>query len=395
MKTRKFLLPLALVALLLMSVSSVFAQGMDSQPCLGLEEADCELYYTFQEAGLPDSTAFDLTVAGTFSDGSEDIAFEVGATGAYVLDSAAAEAAAQAFEEIGVLDVSPRDFIELADGTVSAFDAELSLDINGIPGVTDMTGGEPFPTIDLWLVDGAAYADLSPFGMLLGDPTFAGVYGLDVFEITTTLLENVTLGDLLPDDMGMGGMDGMSMMGAQDAFTQGFNQGLATGAMMTEEDLVSFVTVERLADEEVDGMTVAVFQTTIDFEALFEMPMIREQIISSMEAQGAELPNNITADEFVDALSEAMSATTMTVTERYDTESNFLVSFDFTMDMVIDPAAFAQLDDTMTGEEQPLNIFVTVDFSRNSINQIDAIELPEGAQVVPTEALFGGMAPQS
>jgi len=254
MFTRKLLLPLMVVALLLVGVGSVFAQDMgmgDMEPCLGLSEEDCELYYEYQHAGLPESTAFDATIAGVIDAEGESMEFSVGLNGAYVLDAAAATAAADAFAEVGVLDVSPRDFIELADGTVSAFDAELSLDINGIPGVTDMTGGEPFPTIDLWLVDGVAYADLTIVGTLMGDPSFAGVYGLDVFDIVTVLLEDVTLGDLIPEDMGMGGMDGMGgmgMMGAQDAFTEGFNQGFQQGmmgAMMSEEDLMTFVTVER------------------------------------------------------------------------------------------------------------------------------------------------------
>lgn len=403
MFTRKLLLPLMVVALLLVGVGSVFAQDMgmgDMEPCLGLSEEDCELYYEYQYAGLPESTAFDATIAGVIDAEGESMEFSVGLSGAYVLDAAAATAAADAFAEVGVLDVSPRDFIELADGTVSAFDAELSLDINGIPGVTDMTGGEPFPTIDLWLVDGVAYADLTIVGTLMGDPTFAGVYGLDVFDIVTVLLEDVTLGDLIPEDMGMGGMDGMGgmgMMGAQDAFTEGFNQGFQQGmmgAMMSEEDLMTFVTVERLDDEQADGMTLNVFQTTVDISGVFAVPMIREQVITSIEQQGGI--DDMDVNVFVDALAAATAGSTVTVTERYDSESGYLVSFDMNMDFTLDPAPFAELDpEGFTGEEMPVTVNITFDFARNSINGIDAIELPEGAQVVPPAALFGGMAPQS
>ncbi len=399
MKTRKFLLPLAMIALLLASAGSVFAQDFDQEPCLGLDEADCELYYGFQETGLPESTAFDLTVDGRFDAEGDTFEFGVSASGAYVLDAAAATAAADAFGEVSVLDVSPRDFIELADGTVSAFDAELSLDINGIPGVSDMTGGEPFPTIDLWLVDGVAYADLTILGNLMGDPSLAGVYGLDVFDITTTLLEDVTLADLLPEDMGMGGMDdmgGMGMMGPQEAFTQGFTQGFNAGMALSDEDIASFATLTRLDDEEADGMTLAVFQTEVDVSAVFDVPAIRQQIIASIEAQDTSLPGDVSTEEFVDALARALEGSTTTVIERYDMESGYLVSSEITSTTTVDPAPFAELEpEGFTGEEQPINVTLTINFVRSNINGVEAIELPEGAQVVPPEALFGGMMPQS
>lgn len=404
MFTRKLLLPLLVIALLLVGVSSVFAQDMgmgNMEPCLGLGEEDCALYYEYQHAGLPQSTAFDATIAGNVEAEGDRFEFSVGLSGAYVIDEAAATAAADAFAEVGVLDVSPRDFIELADGTVSAFDAELFIDINGIPGVSDLTGGEPFPTIELWLVDGVAYVDLTPLSSLMGDPTFVGVYGLDVFDIVTTLLEDVTLGDLLPDDMGMGGMDGMGgmgMMGAQEgmmeSFNQGFQQGM-TNAMMPEEDIMTFATLERLEDEQADGMTLAVFQTNVDIAAAFEVPMIREQVITSIEAQGGDL-GDMDVNELIDAIAAATAGSIVTVTERYDTESGYLVSADAEMNFTVDPAPFAELDpDGFTGDEQPLTMNLTVSFARNNINGIDAIELPEGAQIVPPAALFGGMAPQS
>lgn len=379
-------LTLTLVSLLFLTTSSIFAQRMTMQPCFGLDQADCDLYYDLQMAGLPESTAFEASFDIDIDIDGDQLSLVIDASGAYVLDMMRIDTALDNFGALGLLDVSPRDVLVLLEELVSSFNAELSFDLNRIPGIMDLTGGQPLPPISLWLVDGIAYADLTLIAnFLMGDPSSAGVYGVDVFEIVNSLLADVTLADLIPSDTDM---DGFGMMTPQDAFMQGFgegfNQGFMMGATLTEDQMNELVNIVRLDDEELDGATIAVFEATLNLNAFVTSDFFRPQIMQILEAE--PLPADVTSDQLFDAINTALSDSTFVVTERYDLDTLHLLSLEALADVIINPEPFAQLDPQgFSGDEQPLRFTFGFNFQRNSINAVEAIELPEGSQIVPLD----------
>ncbi|MEL6526773.1 MAG: hypothetical protein AAFQ07_13805, partial [Chloroflexota bacterium] len=262
---------LSLVMALVISVMSVGVTSAQDEFCFGLDDDDCELYYEIvAEAPQPVSTAFDASfgadIAGTGEFEIDPISFTLTANGAYIVDEDAYEEAIDEFAEVELLDVSPRVILNLLRGQFEAIDAELEIDYEfpaelGVP---------PLGPFNLYITDGVGYVDFTPFSVF--DPSLEGTYGVDMFDLIEVPLEGVeaevllealeeiadSLEDFDPSDMD-GGQDPMT------AFTEGFNSGLNTGAILSEEELEDAFTLERLDDDEINGFDVVVFQTTIDF----------------------------------------------------------------------------------------------------------------------------------
>lgn len=390
MNSRKLLPMTAIFALFFGLIGSATAQ--QAPICLGLGEEDCALYNSLtMDSALPTSTAFELDTNVTVSGATpEPAVFDVLLTGAYVFDEAEAQAAVDAFGALSVLDVNLRSLLDLTEGVVDAFDAELTVDLSGLP--EGSTLGLPITELNLWLVDGIGYLDLTQLAMLLG-PDAEGVFGIDPFELIETPLTGVTmerlfaLGEMMGSGFGNPALNPAGGNDAVDAFTQGFQQGFQAGmagAALTEEDLAGFATVERLADE--DGL--AVFVTTIDLAATLNADFVREQTIASIEQAG--LPENVEAEALVDAISASFAGSTVTVTERFNVEEGLFVSGDFVMDMTFNLSTIAEALGEMPEEEMVLDIDVTSIFTRSDINAVEAITLPEGATIVPLGQLMGG-----
>lgn len=383
-KLSRFII-LALSLSLILSLAGIsFAQ--EDNPCLGLDEDDCELYYELAEdVEKPLSSAFTLAID---TDGSiteadaepETFAASFDLSGAYIVDEAAVEAAFDEFSDVNVLDVSARSFLNLFRGTLDGFDAELELDYE----FPEEMGVPPIGPFNLWLVDGVGYVDFTPFSMF--DPSLTGINGVNIFDLVEVPLQNVEMGDLIEslEDVGDFNMDDMFGTDMGDDDENPFETFMP--ADINEEDIATFVTVERLADETVDGTDVAVFVTTIDLAAAMEVDAIVSQAYQG--AVQSDLPEDISEEEFGQALAEALAGSVMTVTEKIDTETAISMQVIVDVNMTVDVAPFAAL--TNEEEEGSVVFNMTADFTRSDVNAVDAIELPEGAQEIPVEALLGG-----
>lgn len=431
MSFRKILPVVAMMSIFFGLIGSASADG---HHCLGLGEEDCALYTELSHISLPSSTAFelntDISVAGTDPEMSEPLELSIGANGAYVIDETVAEAAFEEFGALTILDVNLGSILDVTSGVVGSFNAELTLDISGLSDLLPL----PINTVDLWLVDGVAYVDLSPIAFLLG-PDAAGVFGVDVFDTITSLLGSMTIdqifsmadmgmGDMdmddmdmddMMDDMDMGDMDGNNPM---DAFMGGFQQGMEA-TNITDADLANFVSMERVEDE--DGL--AVFVTTVNMAGVFDVEAIRQLTLTQLANQDM---GDLDAKDLLDAIAEGLGDSSVVITERFDVETGYLVSSDFVLDLTFDTSAFAQIDamemglegtgddgesldkeddaDDMEATEEAMDdmgdmepmappvieIDVTSSFARSDINEVESIDLPEDAQVVPLGAMLGG-----
>lgn len=396
MKTlRKFMLPLTALLLLFSIAGAGFAQDYGEVYCLDLEEADCAVYTEFQSSyPFPSSTAFDATISGDFDVPDAPFAFSVALSGAYSTDVEAYQSAVETFNALTLGDVNLSSTMDLLQGVIGAWDAELFIDVSGTPELAMFTGEE---TIDLYIVDGVLYADLTLVGTLLGDDSIAGVYGIDPFEIINFGLDSVTMGDIADALEGMG----MGMMGADDPFTMGFQQGFQQGFqggqmqdMLTEEDLSAFATISRADDQEINGENVVVFVTEIDPSAVFSVPVFREAIIQGVEQgidEDGEMPEDFDMETFIDSIATGVEGSTIVVTEYYSEEMSIIVGVDLAFDFTLDPASIvAAMGEELGENDVPVSFTFNIEFLRNSINEIDGIELPEGSQIVPFFELLGG-----
>lgn len=378
---------LALTMSLVLSLAGI-SYAQDGDFCHNLSEDDCELYYELLEnASLPSSTAFELAtefnmvVEENGNDPEEvEMAFDI--SGAYVVDEDAMEDAFEEFSDVDFLDASPRAFLNLFRGTLAGFDAELEIDYT----FDDEMGIPPIGPFNVWMVDGVGYVDFTPFAMF--DPSLTGVYGLNIFDLVEYPLDNLEMGDIFDALSDMGNDFDMSDFDEDTFSADNPDNPFANmmPAVLSEEDVATFVTVERADDDTVDGVDVVVFVTEIDLGAAMEVDAIIAQAYQS--AIQADLPEDISEEDFAAALVEALAGSVITVTEKIDPETGITMQTSFDANIVLEIAPIAAL--TGDQEEGSAVFNMTMDFSRSDVNAVDAIELPENAEEIPVEALLGG-----
>lgn len=381
---------LSLVVALVMTLMSVGVTSAQDDPCFGLDEDNCELYYeTVEDQPQPVSTAFDASfgadIAGTGDFEVDPISFTLTANGAYVVDEDAFEEAVDEFAGLELLDVSTRDILNLLRGQLGSVSAELEIDYEFPPEA----GIPPIGPFNLYIADGAGYVDFTPFSVF--DPSLEGTFGLNFIDLIEVPLEGVEAEVLVEalEDLG----DALSELEAGDfegadnpfeAFGEGFNSGLEN-AMIDPEDLEGAFTLERLDDAEINGFDVIVFQTSIDFAELFAVDAVAEQAYNQAVTTG--LPEDISLEDFQDALIEAFDGSELTIVEAYDSEDGFLIETSLSGELNIVAAPLA----TLTGEEAEGDVTIIFEsvFTRDQINEIEDIELPSDAEEIPVEQLLG------
>ncbi|MEL7434591.1 MAG: hypothetical protein AAFN11_11645, partial [Chloroflexota bacterium] len=343
-----------------------------------------------EDVAQPQSTAFDASfgadIAGTGEFEIDPISFTLTANGAYIVDEDAYEEAIDEFAEVELLDISPRVILDLLRGQFEAIDAELEIDYEfpaelGVP---------PLGPFNLYITDGVGYVDFTPFSVF--DPSLEGTYGVDMFDLIEVPLQGVEAEVLLEaleeianslEDFDPSDMDGGE--NPFDAFAEGFNSGLDS-ATLTEEDLEDAVTLERLDDAEINGFDVVVFQMSFDFAELFAIEAAAQQAYDQAIQSG--LPEDeVSFEDFQDALIEAFDGSEMTIVTAYDSEDGYMVETSVAGDFIIQAAPIASLTgDQVEGE---LSFIFESVFTRDDINDVDEIDLPSDAEEIPVEQLLG------
>lgn len=365
-----------LVVLLATFATVAFAQDDMMQPCFDLSEEDCTLYYDAQ-LYLPESTNFSAGMDITVGLDDQSYVATVLAGGGYVADM---DVLSELSDFIALLEAtdSADDLANLTlenlltnVGTLlMAADADLSISIT-LPDelVAEMGGMVSNPLdLNLWFVDGVAYADLTPAAVM--DPSLAGIFGIDLNEALAfaqlTLTEEQFKEFLNSEDMSAFGMQ----MEAQDM-------------LMNEmpAEFADAISLTRLEDE--DG--AAVFETSVDLVALISTDFVRQQIISSIESSpDMSAEGSPTADEIVEALIASLTESEIVSYEYVDLESGYFVYEESAIYFVIDTAPLVALDEA-GAEDVPATITVeiTTVFERSEMDEVEAIEAPADGVVVP------------
>ena len=250
------------------------------------------------------------------------------------------------------------------------FQAQLTASLV-IPG--DLLGmGMDELVLDLLMVDGILYLDAGP---LMGMQGMSMWMGIDM----TTLVEE-SLGMSLEDmtDMGMGGMDLSGMEGLYD-----------------ENE---YTTIARLADEQVMGQTVAVFETSLDFGAMFSSEgfsgIYGEVMAQALAMQGID-PDmmGMDMDTFIEAIGTMFEDMELGVQQWIGLDDYYMHYGSLYMDLTMDMNAMVAAMGLPPEPGMPAAITMTLGGELNLHDFNAALDLvaPEGAQIIDPMMFLGGM----
>jgi hypothetical protein len=274
---------------------------------------------------------------------------------------------------------SPEALVSFITDFFQIVDSDMTLDLT-LPA--ELTAGLPTDyNVDLWLVDGVAYADLGAFSAL--QPGLEGVYGIDLVALYGGLFNDPETAEVLE-----------FMFSDNDDMTNQFT-------MFTDPEIMGeFTSVSRLADMEVNGATVAVFETTLDYGAMFQSDAMRDMLTVALEAQFASMAEMGMDDEELEAVD--VNAITDLYAAIFDgamletqtmvgLDNNYVYSTSVAFNMSIDPAALEDAMIALSGDEDamagagipPIDFAMDMTITQSGFGDVADVTLPEGAQLVP------------
>lgn len=360
---------MGLLMLLVFAIGGVSAQ-FNQVFCGDLAEADCAIMQQSQTAALElESSAFDLDMNFTMSGlpkeaGMESIAFGMVANGAFAADPAMMQSIQPAStEEAAKMMTDMQEWLpELIRSLTGTMNVQVS-----IPEEMK-TPDMPELNFDLLMANGVIYFDAATFA---GEPEPNWV-GIDLAAMYETIFSGMA------SQMG----DMSSFMGL-DMITR-----FSDPAYLNE-----FMTVTRLADDEVMGQSAAVFEVVLDYGKLFSNEQfkadLKEYMQAMMEMQGASTEG--TGAEFammVEMMSSMFAGSEMRMHQWIGLTDFYTHHLDMHLNFNMDMSQMA----AMTGEEMSDNIIITMDFvlDMSGFNNPVEVTVPEKAQII-NPAMFMGM----
>ncbi len=295
------------------------------------------------------------------------------------------------FETMGLEAMSmmtdPEAMMVLLAELLSEFSGSATMTLvapQGLPGVPE----DEFPaalltglTMEVRLVDGHAFLDLSSLATIMAadDGVPSGWFGFHIMDLLDTMLESGMM------DMDMTGTGGKPADSDQ-ADDGDMAQDLAAMEEMLAgwsdpEFLGTFMVVERLEDQVLEGKGVAVFHTSFDLSALFGSAEIHEMLSSRGEAaeEGEMAMMDMMLGMFADAI-------VVESTQYIGLENRLTLREDTSMSW--DMAAMMNL----TGESSDAATFIAVDarVDYGYPDEAPVITVPENAFIILPGMLLAG-----
>lgn len=354
----KRLVILLTLMLSMVPFASVNAQSLNEglDYCLFLPADDCQIMLQ-SEAVMSEVSSFAFDLAMTFDMALEgegmgamgDMTFGLNGNGMLAFD----KASLMAFEDMDpatMMDQMPA----MLDDLFAAIDGEAYLEISLPQMVAMMTGG----------------ATEIPLNLLIKD----GVYALDVASLEAALGEDSS-------GMGWAGIDlngaFESMMGEMDMSSMGANPMMGDMAQFSPETLQEAITITRLADSDVNGAPVAVFEMVINYGALLTSGDMTEALDSMYGEMGMD-------QESVDAVIAMLNDVEIFITQYIGLEDSYNYGMDMSMDFAMDGEMMG--DDSMDSAA----FSFSMSFGMSNFNDPVNIALPEAAMIMPASMLLGG-----
>ena len=260
---------------------------------------------------------------------------------------------------------------------LEAFNGDLNLNIT-IPAEL-AEGGPNSVDLNLVWVNGTGYINFDALQPVTNDPTLTGWGGLEIVALVRAALEQQP--ELL-DQLG----DMSSMSGAMGA--GGFDPAMIE-RFSDPEFAGQYMTITRAADE--NGL--AVFETTLDFGALYNDPAFQELMQQQMESQMETSGSEMSAEEMEEALNLAnqmFENATFTIREAIDPATGYTNSV--SGNMVFDMTSMME----SAGETTDGPVVFSMDFNLAFSEQDSAalVTAPADAELFPYQMLLGMLSPQ-
>ncbi len=390
-------LPLALIALLVFA-GSAFAQ--DS--CGDLDQEDCDLLYVSNEAmqsGVTGATAdwdIELALTNLPQVPFQDLGFTVDQSYTYNV-SEEGGMAMMALDPMG-------DRAAFADDVTNFFSG-ISFDLTSdvtfseeLAGLIEGSAGIAWPqavTINARIVDGVLYFDQDALAESVPELAASLGEGWVGYELAPLLrgaaLNQQALRFEVPAGLGVApGMYEVSV----DSVLGALGMNATPGPLLTDLSVLdpsntyaSLLSIERVDDgASMSGVDSAMFETTVDFNALVQSDLYAQLVGPLAPSLGMEetqlmqisqLAAPVVASNLDLILTESIG-----LDDDYLYDSNLLLDLDLTS--LLQAASAFGLDLSAEGDSTAL---LDVMIDNSDINAGADIEAPEGAGIVPAEDL--------
>ena len=143
--------------------------------------------------------------------------------------------------------------------------------------------------------------------------------------------------------------------------------------------LQDYVLVERLADEQVSGEPVAVFQTSLDLQGLLNDTVVQQAIDEAADAQ-----DSLTGEQ-IEAIKQAFDGLTLTATQKIGLNDHYVrsASVNFTFDMTelmkLQAIATEDAENTAAADLPAPVLTLTFEASAGNFNGGQTISAPTNA----------------
>jgi hypothetical protein len=394
---------LVVLALLLGTFGTAFAQDVPLPYCGDLSKEDCAILQASREAtwGVPAykaAGAYNATLTGIPGLPASEVAVDVAVDAAFSLDDAAM-AAAQAVTgktQQDVMAMLAKDATPLVD-LLAGTNADMVLTVDMTPELaaafSAQTGGFTIPAslkVGLKLVDGVLYVDLTEVASLVaGVP--AGWIGIPIADYVQAQVDAGVFTAAATQ------MD-VSKLDPSSAAALGMSSMLMGDAKMFE----NYITVTRGEDVDVNGEASAVFTTKIDVGGFISSPEFAALVkqLSASGALGANAPSTADIDQVLSMLPmvgpmifqglEVGGSTTVGLTNNYVENSSSWFKWDLSGLMQM-AAMSGQLPQGVSADG-PIAIDISTSVDNTDFNADQAIEAPADAMMIPLESLTGAPA---
>jgi hypothetical protein len=389
-----------LVFLLLCSAVPAFAQDLPEPFCGNLSEDDCGILVSAQEAALEVGSGvynseINFQLAGVPGLPVEEISFNVTQDASYAVDPALmAELAAMQMMSAEEMAENMEAMVDLMLNLYAtlSYDGEMNLTLpEDIAALLSAQAGIDIPEeirLQIRVVDGYGYLnleDLVPFAQSPEDAEqLQGWAGLDLLTL-----------------MKAGLQEGMQE-GATDSFSSGFGMGNFLNSEEGRAMIEPYLIVSRDRDDTVGDQDVAVFTNKVDVGKFVGSPLFRDLVISQLDVINEAADTNLTEQEVTEMLTMLTFVGPMLFTgldfhttqaigleDFYTYRSDFVFNWDLSslvgVARMVDSNGEMGLS-AMMGDVAPvISLEVATDASDH--NNVPEITAPEGAQIIPPDAL--------
>jgi hypothetical protein len=384
MTTKRGIGMLFLLLLITLSFGSVAAQGAATPAfCGNLAEADCQLIRDSQQAmtGLS-SASFDLNadlnVSNIPNAPFNSLAFNLKGTGAYSVDQT--QVRSLQGMDMSALASNPQQLGQYLESALNAVNGDVTLTLTLPPELIQQmsSGSQQFPStlsVQARLVNSNGYVNLE--GLQAAAPGGNIPSGWTGFELARTLRQ------VFEAQAGQ-------MMGGANPLAGAMNPGMM-GTFTNPETMSQFISIQRLSDAANGG---AVFETTIDYGALFSSTEFGDLMRSQMKSSNPNI-TDAEIDQMLTMMPQMMRGLTLTATQTIDPSTKFVTSASANLDW--DMTALMQAANSASGSSSsgssatattaPRITFDAI-ITYTNHNSVPAITAPEGVMVIPAETLL-------